>query len=110
MSSQVARHDDGTIREVRTMGVDITDRKLAEAKARRLERHNVYLEEEIRQSHGFDDIVGQSPALRTVLQQVRLVADTDSTVLIGGETGTGKELIARAIHAASRRRASRSSR
>ncbi len=105
VSSQVTRNEDGTIREVRTAAVDVTDRKLAEATARRLERHNVYLEEELRESHGFDDVVGQSPALRAVLQHVRLVADTDSTVLILGETGTGKELIARAVHGASRRRA-----
>src|SRR5437773_8648192 len=53
---------------------------------------------------GFEDIVGTSTALRGVLDQVRTVAPTDSTVLIEGETGTGKELIARAIHTHSRRR------
>ena len=52
----------------------------------------------------FDGIVGASPALRTVLDEVRIVAPTGSTVLIGGETGTGKELIARAIHMHSERR------
>ena len=101
-SSAVTRRA-GEMVEVRTMGVDITDRKLAEAKARELERHTAYLKEEIRETRNFDEIVGQSPALHGVLRQVRLVAATSSTVLIGGETGTGKELIARAIHAASRR-------
>jgi len=61
------------------------------------------IEESTARADGMDAIVGQSPALRTVLQQVSLVAPTDATVLILGETGTGKELIARAIHAQSRR-------
>ena len=65
---------------------------------------NDYLREEIRTSHGFGDIVGDSPALRKVLTQVELVAPADSTVLISGESGTGKELIARAIHERSRRK------
>jgi formate hydrogenlyase transcriptional activator len=64
----------------------------------------LYLEEEIRTEHNFEEIVGVSPALRCVLQQVETVAPTDSTVLILGETGTGKELIARAIHNLSSRR------
>jgi formate hydrogenlyase transcriptional activator len=59
---------------------------------------NRYLTEEIRAVHRFDEIVGHSTALQKVLDQVRVVAPTDSTVLIEGETGTGKELIARAIH------------
>ena len=58
-----------------------------------------------RSTSPLDDIIGESPALKTVMQQVKLVAPTDSTVLILGETGTGKELIARAIHARSHRRA-----
>ncbi len=66
------------------------------------EKH--YLEEEIRTDYDFGEIVGESPALRHVLQQVQIVAPTDSTVLIQGETGTGKELIARAIHDLSGRR------
>jgi len=71
----------------------------------RLQAENVYLQEEIRQQHhDFTDIVGQSPALLHVLGQVETLAPTDSTVLILGETGTGKELIARAIHDRSRRR------
>ncbi len=58
----------------------------------------LYLEEEIRTEHRFDEIIGGSPALKRVLAQVEVVAPTDSTVLIRGETGTGKELVARAIH------------
>lgn len=64
----------------------------------RLERENVYLQEEIRTEHNFEEIIGNSPALLAVLRRVEQVAPTDSTVLIYGETGTGKELIARAIH------------
>jgi formate hydrogenlyase transcriptional activator len=71
----------------------------------RLAAEKVYLEEEIRTEHNFEEIVGQSPALRRALHQVETVAPTDSTVLISGETGTGKELIARAIHDRSGRRA-----
>ncbi len=63
-----------------------------------------YLEEEIRSEQDFEDIIGGSPALRAVLEKVETVAPTDSTVLICGETGTGKELIARAIHERSSRR------
>jgi formate hydrogenlyase transcriptional activator len=63
-----------------------------------------YLEDEIRTVHNFDEIIGESAALQQVLQQVEVVAPTDATVLIQGETGTGKELIARAIHQHSARR------
>ena len=91
-------------RYTRTMFIDITDRVLIEQEKARLETQNEYLQEEIKQAHNFDEIVGQSAALNSVLDQIRLVAPTDSTVLILGETGTGKELIARAIHSASTRR------
>jgi formate hydrogenlyase transcriptional activator len=70
----------------------------------RLHRENVYLEEEVRAEHNFGDIVGESAALRRVLKEVETVAPTDSTVLIRGETGTGKELIARALHELSPRK------
>src|SRR6266851_1328311 len=69
-----------------------------------LERESVYLREEIHREHNFDEIVGSSAPLRALLRQVEQVAPTDSTVLITGETGTGKELIARAIHSRSPRR------
>ena len=71
--------------------------EIAALKAR-LERENIYLQEEIRTEHNFEEIVGNSPALLEVLRTVEQVAPTGSTVLIYGETGTGKELIARAIH------------
>src|SRR5271170_1389896 len=64
----------------------------------RLEKENVYLREELHAEHNFEEIVGNSPALLKVLHAVEQVAPTDSTVLIYGETGTGKELVARAIH------------
>ena len=64
----------------------------------------LHLETEISSEHCFEDIVGKSPALQKVLDQVAIVAPTDSTVLLHGETGTGKELIARAIHNLSSRR------
>ena len=77
--------------------------EIATLKAR-LERENIYLREEIRTEHNFEEIVGNSPALLAVLRAVEQVAPTDSTVLIYGETGTGKELIARAIHNRSARK------
>jgi formate hydrogenlyase transcriptional activator len=70
---------------------------------RRLERENVYLQEEIRREHNFAEMVGASAALLATLRRVEQVAATDTTVLIQGETGTGKELLARAIHDRSRR-------
>ena len=88
----------------RTMFVDITDRVLMEQEHVRLEAQNAYLLEEIRSGHNFGNIVGHSRALEEVLDKVRLVAGTDSSVLILGETGTGKELIARAIHSSSPRK------
>jgi len=77
--------------------------EIASLKAR-LEKENVYLQEEIRCEHNFEEIVGDSPSLMTLLRRVDQVAPTDSTVLIYGETGTGKELIARAIHDRSNRK------
>src|ERR1022692_2239615 len=70
----------------------------------RLAEEKVYLEDEIRTDNRFEEIIGQGPALKAILKQVETVAPTDSTVLIYGETGTGKELLARAIHDLSSRR------
>ncbi len=77
--------------------------EIAALKAR-LEEENVYLQEEVRTEAAFGDVVGESPAILGVLESVRKVAETDSTVLVTGETGTGKELIVRAIHDLSRRK------
>jgi PAS domain S-box-containing protein len=87
----------------RTMFLDVTDRILMEREQARLAAENVYLQEELKSVHNFEEIIGQSPALVDVLEKVNRVAKTDATVLIAGETGTGKELIARAIHSASQR-------
>jgi formate hydrogenlyase transcriptional activator len=78
-------------------------REIAQLKER-LTQEKRYLEYEIRSANRPDDIVGNSPALKRVLDYAAIVADTDSTVLITGETGTGKERIARCIHSLSRRR------
>jgi PAS domain S-box-containing protein len=88
----------------RTMIVDVTERVLMEQEKARLQQQNLYLQEEIQSAHNFEEIIGQSPALTAVLDNVRRVAATDATVLITGETGTGKELIARAIHSSSPRK------
>jgi PAS domain S-box-containing protein len=88
----------------RTMFLDVTDRVLMEQEKARLAAENVYLQEEIKSVHNFEEIVGQSSVLLDALEKVNRVAKTDATVLITGETGTGKELIARAIHSASQRR------
>jgi formate hydrogenlyase transcriptional activator len=96
---------------------DIDDRKRAEnelAKAieeigrlkDRLHEENIYLQDEIRREHNFDEILGNSPELLKLLNRVESVAPTDANVLIIGETGSGKELIARAIHNRSGRRRS----
>jgi PAS domain S-box-containing protein len=83
---------------------DVDERKRAEAELRRLQVENLYLREEARTDFEVGEIVGASPEIQRVMEQVKHVAETDSTVLITGETGTGKELIARAIHDSSRRR------
>ena len=72
--------------------------------SRKLAEEKKYLEEELRTEYGFEEIVGDSASLKRVLKQVETVATTDATALILGETGTGKELVARAIHQLSRRR------
>ena len=124
-------HRDGTIKYLHTIGrpvlnesgevveyvgtgMDVTEQRLASARLEaafeeikrlkdQLQDENVALREEIDQAFMFEEIVGSSPALMAVLSSVVKVAPTDSTVLISGETGTGKELIARAIHRRSRR-------
>ena len=97
------RDEQGQITRWYVAATDIEDRKQAEDSLR---RENVALREEIDKASMFEEIVGASPALQAVLTRISKVAPTDSTVLITGETGTGKELIARAIH----RRSDRSSR
>ena len=81
------------------------DKAIKELKAlkKKIEEENIYLKNEVREAHLFTDIIGSSNALLYVLGRVEQVAETDSTVLINGDTGVGKELIARAIHAASPR-------
>jgi PAS domain S-box-containing protein len=98
------RNADGTFQPARSILVDITARVLAERERAHLQQQNVYLQEEIKSEHNFEQIVGRSPALSKVFDEVGRVAPTDATVLITGETGTGKELIARAVHSASKRR------
>ena len=94
------RDDQGRILRWYATGTDIDDRRRAED---RMRNETVALREDIVRSSMFEEIVGSSQALRKVLEEVSMVASTDSTVLILGETGTGKELIARAIHNRSKR-------
>lgn len=93
---------------------DISERREAETKLKsalaevealksRLEQENAYLQSELWSQHDHHDIIGESRAIRTILQQIEVVAPTDATVLVTGESGTGKELIARAIHESSDR-------
>jgi PAS domain S-box-containing protein len=98
--SNPLRDERGAIIRWYTTATDIEDRKQAEEK---VQRENVALREEIDKASMFEEIVGSSPALRGVLSRVAKVAPTDSTVLLTGKTGTGKELIARAIHKRSQR-------
>jgi len=85
------------------MIIDITARVLAEREKIRLQNQNAYLQEEIKSAINFEEIVGRSPVLKSVLEHLSAVAPTDASVLITGETGTGKEMIARVIHSISRR-------
>ncbi|MCI0677272.1 MAG: sigma 54-interacting transcriptional regulator [Phycisphaerales bacterium] len=122
---------DGSIRHIRSLAhplrsetgelqyvgsiIDITEPTIAENALKKaldevktlkdqLTQEKLYLQEEIRSANGFEEIIGNSPVLKDILSSVKTVAPTDSTVLIEGETGTGKELVARAIHNLSRRR------
>ncbi|WP_213804241.1 sigma 54-interacting transcriptional regulator [Granulicella sp. dw_53] len=108
------RDESGKIVKWYGTNTDIEDRKRAEEALQtayeeirelkdELYRENIALKEEINRSSMFEEIIGNSPALQSVLNRVAKVAPTDSTVLITGETGTGKELVARAIHKASNR-------
>jgi formate hydrogenlyase transcriptional activator len=97
------RDDRGAVTRWHVASTDIEERKKAED---RLRQENVALREEVDKASMFEEIVGASPALSAVLSRVAKVAGSDSTVLITGETGTGKELIARAIHRRSRRSSS----
>ncbi len=97
------RDDRGVVTGWYVASTDIEERKKAED---RLRQENVALREEVDKASMFEEIVGASPALGAVLARVAKVAGSDSTVLITGETGTGKELIARAIHRRSRRSSS----
>jgi transcriptional regulator with PAS, ATPase and Fis domain len=96
------RDEQGQITRWYVTGTDIEDRKQAEG---RLRQENVVLPEEIDKAWMFEEIVGTFPALKSVLSRISKVAPSDSTVLITGETGTGKELVARAIHRRSDRAA-----
>jgi len=98
--SNPVRDDQGQIIRWYVACTDIDDRKAVED---RLQQENVALREEVDKASMFEEIVGASPALMAVLSRVCKVAGSDSTVLINGETGTGKELVARAIHRRSRR-------
>ncbi len=108
------RDENGSIVKWYGSSIDIEDRKRAELELQKafdqiknlkdhLYKENLALKEEIDRSSMFEEIVGTSPALRAVLSRITKVAPTDSTVLLTGETGTGKELIARAIHKRSQR-------
>jgi PAS domain S-box-containing protein len=98
------RGEDGAVQTGRAFFVDITDRVVVERDRARLQAQNLYLQEEIKAAHNFEQIVGRSAALLDVLTDVGRVAPTDASVLVTGETGTGKELIARAVHSASPRK------
>jgi len=103
---------EGTISQVEVSGQklytiilrDINERKQAEEELNKLQLQNIYLQEEIKTEYNFEKIVGASTAMKKVFKNIGKVAVTDSTVLLTGETGTGKELIARAIHNLSSRK------
>jgi formate hydrogenlyase transcriptional activator len=83
---------------------DINDRRRTEAQLNRLQWGRAYLQDEVKSAYNFEDIVGQAPAMKRLFASIEQVAPSDSTVLLMGETGTGKELIAHAIHNVSLRK------
>ncbi|HTN70948.1 MAG TPA: sigma 54-interacting transcriptional regulator [Methylomirabilota bacterium] len=112
---QVVPGPDGQPLRILGLSADTTERKQAEESLRealaeverlkaRVEADNVYLQEELSETHRYGEIIGQSEGIQKALRQVEQVAATDMTVLILGETGTGKELVARAVHARSGRK------
>jgi PAS domain S-box-containing protein len=105
----------GLVRRIAGIADDITERKQAEQSLsqaftrieqlkEQLQAENIYLQEEIKLNHSFDEIIGESSELKYVFLKIEQVASTDTTVLLLGETGTGKELVARAIHRSSSRK------
>jgi formate hydrogenlyase transcriptional activator len=93
----------GVARQIALAVDNMTAHEETEKLKARFEAETVYLQEEIKTEHNFEEIIGRSPALRAVLRKIEQVAPTDATVLIRGETGTGKELLARAVHDRSKR-------
>jgi formate hydrogenlyase transcriptional activator len=106
IEATVSRTDVSTGRLFTIILRDIDERKRSEEKLDQLQRENVYLQEELQSELNFEEIVGASPAMQRVFNSIEMVAQTDSTVLLLGQTGTGKELIARALHNHSQRRQS----
>lgn len=113
---EVIRDDNHKVIKLRGTVQDISDQKKAACELTKaldevtqlqsqLQEENIYLREEIKLQYNFDEIVGHSEALKYVLYKIEQVAPADATVLISGETGTGKELVARAIHSSSPRKA-----
>ncbi len=102
LHARLVYDDRGNVQHYEGFLQDIAVRKQAEMEIQhlkeQLQAENIYLREEIKLEHNFDEIIGQSRMLKSLLSKVEQVAPTDTTVLISGETGTGKELIARALH------------
>ena len=103
-SARVITDRSGTIVAYEGFVIDIQDRKQAEEQNFRLQAHNTYLQSEVDAGQNYGDVIAESDGLRKVLRLIDQVGPTDSTVLIQGETGTGKEVLARAIHEKSPRR------
>jgi len=106
IEATVSRTDVSTGRLYTIILRDINERERAAEMLDQLHRENIYLQEELQNELNFEEIVGASSAIEKVFASIEMVAATDSTVLLLGETGTGKELIARALHNRSRRKSS----